>query len=80
MIEVEVNENTPMVSYGYDEAEVLAFMRLCPNCGRLLKADGHISINGLEEISKSPNATCSVCGRVTMIFDGFREFCHWPGQ
>lgn len=76
MIEVEVDENTPMQLYGFDDNESeLAFVRLCPNCGRFVKPDDHVMVNGLDEVSKEPNATCSKCGRVTMIFDGW-----WPTQ
>ena len=76
MIEVEVNENTPMKFYGLEHSPtVLAFIRICPNCGRFVKADDCAMVNGLEEVSKEPNATCSKCGRVTMIFDGW-----WPAN
>lgn len=74
MIEVDVDANTPMQFYGdSDGFDVLAFIRLCPNCGKFIKADDSVLVNGLEEVSKDPNATCSKCGRVTMIFDGW-----WP--
>ena len=74
MIEVEVDEKTPMKFYG-DDSNVLAFIRLCPDCGRFVKPDDYVLVNGLEEVSKDPNATCSKCGRVTMIFDGW-----WPAN
>jgi len=74
MIEVELDENTPMRFYGEgDGGEVLAFIRLCPHCGRFVKPDAHVKVNGLEQVSEEPNATCSKCGRVTMIFSGW-----WP--
>lgn len=76
MIDVELNENTPMKFYGDDDAsEALAFIRLCPNCGRFVKPDDYVLVNGLEEVSKEPNATCSKCGRVSMIFEGW-----WPSN
>ncbi len=74
MLEVEVNEKTPMKFYG-DKGEVLAFIRLCPNCARFVKADGSVLVNGLDQLSEEPNATCSKCGRVNMPFDGY-----WPSS
>ncbi|MBA7658594.1 hypothetical protein ES703_66553 [subsurface metagenome] len=73
MIEVELSEKTPMQFYEGDSQESLAFVRLCPNCARFVKPDDHVLINGLDQVSEQPNATCSKCGRVTMIFDGW-----WP--
>ena len=79
MIEVEVDERTPMIFYGGgedgepDDPGVLAFVRLCPNCARFVKADDAVKINGFEEVMHEPNATCSKCGRVEMIFDGWWE-------
>jgi len=75
MIEVELDENTPMQFYDGNSVEVLAFIRLCPNCARFVKPDDTVKINGLGEVSKEQNATCSKCGRVTMIFDGW-----WPRE
>lgn len=72
MIEIEIDENTPMVCYG-EGAEVLAFVRLCPNCGRFIKADEEVRINGFDQWIEAENAVCSKCGRVKMIFDGY-----WP--
>ena len=73
MIEVELTPNTPMQFYNGDDCEVLAFVRLCPNCARFVSPDESVLVNGLDEVSKEPNANCSKCGRVTMIFDGW-----WP--
>lgn len=74
MIEVELDENTPMRFYG-DGPEVLAFVRLCPNCGRFVKADEEVRVNGLEQLIHEPNATCSKCDRVEMVFAGW-----WPSE
>ena len=71
-MEVDVTEATPMMFYG-EGNEVLAFIRLCPNCGRFVKCDNEVIVNGLEELINQPNATCSKCGRVEMLFDGWWE-------
>jgi len=76
MIEVELDERTPMWFYGEDDdPEVLAFVRLCPNCARFVKPDDAVKINGLDELLREDNATCSKCGRVEMIFAGW-----WPKE
>jgi uncharacterized OB-fold protein len=49
------------------------FVRKCPACGRIVKADPTVLVNGLDEISEEANATCSKCGRVTMPFLGYYE-------
>ena len=47
------------------------FIRVCPKCGRFVKAYKSIKINGLDELMDAPNATCGKCGRVKMLFQGF---------
>lgn len=49
------------------------FTRRCSKCGRVVKADPTITINGLEELVSEDNATCSRCGRVEMNFLGWFE-------
>ena len=49
------------------------FIRKCPACGRIVKADKSVMVNGLDEVSMEPNAECSHCGRVTMPFLGYFE-------
>lgn len=49
------------------------FVPVCPNCGRFVKADASVMINDWSGLAKRPNATCSKCGRVEMIFEGFIE-------
>jgi len=49
-----------------DEDEEPAFERVCPKCGRYVKADSTTSVLG-----KEPNATCSRCGRVRMDMVGW---------
>ena len=69
-----ITEKTPMQFYGGEESdEVLAFVRLCPNCGRFVKPDDEVNVNGLEQLVPGTNANCSKCGRVEMPFDGW-----WP--
>lgn len=47
------------------------FVPVCPTCGRFVKADAKIAINGIGQVVDGPNATCSKCGRVEMPFEGF---------
>ena len=47
------------------------FVRVCPRCGRFVKADKKIRVNGAEDLVEEPNATCSKCGRVEMPFEGW---------
>ena len=51
----------------------LLFERTCPSCGRFVRADHHVMVNGLDEVSTDANANCSSCGRVTMPFVGWSE-------
>jgi len=66
-------EGGPRVSYG-DADESMVFVRVCPNCGRFVKADDPLEtmVNGLDEVRlPETNATCAKCGRVSMPFEGF---------
>jgi len=48
------------------------FNRTCPTCGRFVKPDATILVNGLDEIHPTePNATCKRHGRVRMSFEGY---------
>ena len=49
------------------------FLRKCPKCGRIVKADTSVLVNSFDEVSMEPNAECSRCGRVTMPFVGYFE-------
>lgn len=69
-------ENGPRTGYStpptvYGEGSTGVFVRVCPKCGRFVKADGGISVNGLGEVKDEPNATCAKCGRVSMPFEGW---------
>lgn len=62
-------ENIRRVSYDGG----LVFVPVCPSCGRFVKADATVAVNGLGELVPQPNASCSKCGRVEMPFEGFFE-------
>ena len=62
-------EETPTVVYGPHEDCYFSFFRVCPKCGRYVKADKATRIP--EYQGKEPNATCKRCGRVQM------PFCDW---
>lgn len=49
----------------------LVFLPVCPMCGRFVKADGSVLVNGKGELMLQPNATCSRCGRVEMPYEGY---------
>lgn len=67
-----LTETTPIVCYGpWDGCEWAMFERRCPNCGRLVKADDTSNAEETGIGGKTPNATCSRCGRVRMLFLGF---------
>lgn len=62
-------ENTRRVVYDPD-GECATFIPVCMQCGRYVKADDSIQMNA-NGLRKQPNATCSKCGRVEMLFEGF---------
>lgn len=63
--ELDRGENTPTIAYEVRD-ELAIFYRVCPKCGRFVKADGITTIAlGLA------NAMCKKCGRVRM------PFCVW---
>ena len=47
------------------------FIPACGKCGRFVKADETIMFNGFGELADQPNATCSKCGRIEMLFEGY---------
>ena len=61
-------ENMRRISYGEEGA---TFIPICKECGRIVKPDASVYFNGLGEVSKRPNATCSKHGRINMIFEGY---------
>jgi len=50
--------------------EGATFVPVCAKCGRFVKADETIEVNG-SGLRKQPNAFCSRCGRTEMVFEGF---------
>lgn len=63
---LEYGENTPVVAYAPVDGSYPVYYRVCPNCGRYVKADDATRIP--EYQGKEPNATCKKCGRVQMEF------------
>ena len=60
--------NTRRVSYKGGAT----FVPVCMKCGRYVKADEVIHVNGCDGgLIKKPNATCKKCGRTEMVFEGF---------
>ena len=66
---LEYGENTPTVAYHAVDDCIPLFYRVCPKCGRYVKADDAVRIP--EYAGNEPNATCKKCGRVQM------DFCTW---
>ena len=62
----DYRENTPVTIYGDGIDDSPAYFRVCPKCGRYVKADDATRIP--EYQGKEPNATCKRCGRVQMPF------------
>jgi len=66
------NEGGPIVTYGDagDEHGLASFSRACPRCGRMVKADEAVTVDGAGQ-PRGDNATCAKCGRVAMPFVGY---------
>jgi len=47
------------------------FVPVCAICGRYVRPDDNIEINEMTGVKKQPNATCSKCGRIEMLFELF---------
>lgn len=62
-------EGVRRLSYGEGEFEGATFIPVC-KCGRFVKADESVRLNGYGH-PVGANATCSRCGRVEMIFEGY---------
>ena len=59
---------------GYDcgpEFGTAVFLPKCPTCGRFVRPDETIQVNGLGEFDGEANATCKRDGRVAMPFEGW---------
>ncbi len=59
-------EGVSRVVYG----EGATFVPVCVECGRFVKADEAVRMSD-SGLMPGPNATCSKCGRVEMLFEGF---------
>lgn len=62
--------NLRRVSYGDTSEGWWVFVPVCPKCGKFVKADKSIRVNGLGLRAEEPNATCKKCGRVEMPCEG----------
>jgi hypothetical protein len=60
-------ENVRRIVYGDERA---TFVPVCSKCGRFVKPDVEVVIR-CEALAPGANATCSRCGRVEMLFEGF---------
>lgn len=59
------------VLYSIGDDSFAQFVPICEKCGRIVKADESIQTNEITGLKNEPNATCSKCGRIQMIFEGF---------
>ena len=65
-------EDTRRVGYTLKDEGTAHFVPVCQKCGRFVKADDTVSVNGLTgELKEESNATCVKCGRVAMQFEGW---------
>jgi len=63
-------EGVRRVTYDTGGGEAV-FVPVCSKCGRFAKADKEILVGDLSGLADQPNATCSRCGRIMMLFEGF---------
>lgn len=67
-------EGTRRISYpDRDEGEEFGptFVPVCVKCGRFVKADATVGFGGPYGHPVEPNASCSRCGRTSMVFEGY---------
>ena len=63
-------EEVRRVAYDFgDGIGIAQFIPVCETCGRFVKAGTVRASEG--GLASEPNATCSKCGPVRMIFEGF---------
>ena len=67
-------ENMKRIVYGDSGA---TFVRVCTTCFRFVKADESVLV-GEAGLWPGPNATCTKCGRTTMLFEGFIDYGDKP--
>jgi len=65
-----MNVEAPMATFDVD-GEDATFTRVCPKCGKYVKADAEAWFDYNGQPTKGPNATCKKCGRVQMEFEGY---------
>jgi len=58
-----------LATVSYDDGAT--FVPVCEKCGRFVKADPTIQVSEGLGLRDQPNATCSKCGRMAMLFEGF---------
>ena len=65
-------DESPQIGFGSadDETGIAVFIRVCPICGRFVKADKEVTFDGRGQ-PKGANATCSKHGRIEMIWIGY---------
>lgn len=58
-----------------DEFGLAVFVPVCETCGRFVKADDTLDfkVKPFDDYEIGFNATCSKCGRIKMLFEGFQE-------
>lgn len=66
MFNDEYGEGTPIVVYEKVDDCYPIWYRVCPKCGKYVKADDATKIPEYQQ--GEPNATCKKCGRVQMPF------------
>lgn len=68
------NEKRIVVDVPDCETDGATFIRRCNICCRFVKVDETLSFKVHKpsgSLCPEPNATCSRCGRTTMIFEGY---------
>jgi len=60
-------ENTRRIQY----EDGATFVPVCRKCGRYVKSHDTIRTNDELGLKDEPNADCSLCGPVKMIFEGY---------
>lgn len=66
-IGVSMGEGPPLIRY----EGAATFARVCPKCGRFVKADRSILMDASGNVYPSNNARCKKHSRVRMPFVGF---------
>lgn len=67
---MEITGETPCVSYGDGEFSGATFARVCPVCGRFVKADKTVKFDR-DGQPLGRQATCRIHGRVALPWLGY---------